>query len=131
MVDDEINIHKLPEILSRYLMEIDCKVGTAMSGSEALDRIDRKAYDLLLVKMPEMTGLEFYRKLWVAHPEPAERLAFMTGVSGRKMHSAIKSTGIPLLQKPFSRWEILEFFSRLHNQNSPWEDPPKEHFKWV
>jgi len=45
------------------------KVGTALSGSEALDRIDRKACDLLLVKMPEMTGLEFYRKLWVAQPK--------------------------------------------------------------
>jgi FixJ family two-component response regulator len=81
--------------------------------------------------MSEMTGLEFYRKLWAAPPEPAERLAFITGVSGRKMYSAIKSTGMPLLHKPFSRREILEFFSRLHNQNSLWEDSSKEHFKWV
>lgn len=110
IVDDEVNVCKT---LSRYLIEIGCKVDTAMNGSEALDRINKEVYDLLLVdiKMPEMSGLELYRKLRVEHPEIAERLAFMTGASGQEMHSAIKSTGVSLLQKPFNRQEILKFFS--------------------
>jgi CheY-like chemotaxis protein len=92
-------------------MEIGCKVDTAMNGSEALDWVNKEVYDLLSVdiKMPEMGGLELYQKLRAEHPEIAKRFAFMTGTSGQKMHSAIKSTGISLLQKPFSHQEILVF----------------------
>ncbi len=112
VVDDEANICLT---LSKYFTDIGCEVDTAISGNEALNKIKNQFYDLLLVdiKMPKMDGLEFYQRLCTERPEMAARFAFMTGVSGQEAQNIIKATGIPLLQKPFSRRDILQFFSQL------------------
>ncbi|MCD6223926.1 MAG: PAS domain S-box protein, partial [Deltaproteobacteria bacterium] len=80
VVDDEKNICL---ILSKHLNGLGCKADTALSGREALEKIEQKNYDLLLVdvKMPQMNGLELYQKLGSLHPELLARFAFMTGIS--------------------------------------------------
>ena len=112
VVDDETNIRLT---LSRYLSALGCGVDTAGSGNEALDKIKNRVYDLLLIdiKMSKMSGLELYEKLHAERPELAKRSVFMTGISGQETDDIIKTTGVPLLQKPFTRKDMLEFFSQL------------------
>jgi CheY-like chemotaxis protein len=113
IVDDETNIRLT---LSMYLSALGCGVDTVGSGNEALDKIRNRVYDLLLIdikKMSKMSGLELYEKLHAERPELAKRFVFMTGMSGQETDNIIKTTDVPLLQKPLAQKDMLEFFSQL------------------
>jgi len=111
VVDDEPNICIT---LSRYLKDLDCYIDTASNGREAMEKIENNVYDLLLVdvKMPVMDGPELYEKLSSDYPHLCKRFAFMTGISAETNH-ILQTTKVPILQKPFSRKDIMNFFLQL------------------
>ncbi len=115
VVDDEKNICLT---LSKYLADLGCRVDTAKNGCEALDKIKDHAFDLMLVdiKMPELDGLQLYQRLREERPELTKRFAFITGISGQEMEDAINTSELPILQKPFSRKDILRFFLHLETK---------------
>ena len=53
------------EIVGKMLTGEGHEVDTAVNGNEALDKIQRKTYDLILqeVKLLDMSGLELYRRI--------------------------------------------------------------------
>ena len=117
VVDDESNICIT---LAKYLKSLGCGVDTASSGREALEKIEERDYNLLLVdvKMPQMNGVELYQKLGVLHPELLSRFAFMTGISKQKKKGIINTLEIPVLQKPFTRADINFFLSKERGRNN-------------
>ncbi|MCX6593465.1 MAG: response regulator [Acidobacteria bacterium] len=77
--------------------------GSASNGKLALSRLASLQPDLMTLdlEMPEMGGLELYRRLRVAHP--AVKLLFMTGhaLAGGGYEELLQA-GVPWLQKPFA-----------------------------
>ncbi len=110
VVEDEKNLSR---ILTRYLLSIGSSVDIAENGLSALEKIKSKTYDLMLVdvKMPRMDGVELFKRLCRDNPQALKNFVFMTGFSGKKILQEVKHTHVPVLQKPFSRQDILKLFS--------------------
>ena len=68
MVDDEDNVRKST---TRLLQRKGYHVEEAGSGAEALDKLTKKRYDLLIldIRMPQMSGLELLRQAKEMNPE--------------------------------------------------------------
>lgn len=108
VVDDESSI----QALLRDVLNMDGhQVDVAGSGAEALRCMFDRQYDLIItdIKMPEMSGQEFYRRVREIDREQAERMVFITGdtvnVATRQFLQRISN---PCLVKPFKVEEIRE-----------------------
>ena len=97
-------------LISGYLMEEGFKVTTANNGSEALDKAAAEAFDLVITDlvMPEMSGLEFCRKL-KKNPETANIPVIACTTKDRDMDKkwAKKQGVVAYLVKPFTREEMI------------------------
>lgn len=115
VVDDETNVCLS---VSNYLKDMGSQVDTALSAQEALKKVSENSYDLLLVdlKMPEMDGLELYKKLAEEHKELAQRFVLMTGFQSKSVDDYRRETGNLVLAKPFDRKEIIQTWVRLENR---------------
>jgi len=84
-----------------------CQVDTVSDGQAALKRVRAHVYDLILsdLRMPEMDGPTFYRRMQVEHPDLVERIVFMTS---QVDHYAqfIRDVGARVLRKPFPKEEL-------------------------
>jgi two-component system, NtrC family, sensor kinase len=81
----------------------------ARNGREGLELADREAFDLVIsdLRMPELSGREFYEELARRHPALAARLIFSTGDTVRGDTLAfLESLDRPYLHKPFSLAEL-------------------------
>ena len=117
VVDDESSIQSLlHDILNMDGHHVD----VAGSGAEALQRMFDRQYDLIItdIKMPEMSGQEFYRRVREIDREQAERMVFITGdtvnVATRQFLQRISN---PCLVKPFKVEEIREIVERQLSQS--------------
>ncbi len=117
VVDDESSIQTL---LHDVLNMDGHQVDVAGSGAEALQRMFDRQYDLIItdIKMPEMSGQEFYRRVREIDREQAERMVFITGdtvnVATRQFLQRISN---PCLVKPFKVEEIREIVERQLSQS--------------
>ncbi len=66
-VDDEEAIRVM---LQQFLTTLGYEVDTAQDGVEALDMLEKSAYDLVLsdINMPRMKGFELLQKVREKHP---------------------------------------------------------------
>jgi PAS domain S-box-containing protein len=78
VVDDEPMI---VDLLAEVLEERGYHVETAGNGGEACKKIGPNSYDLVIsdVRMPEMTGIDLYRRIVAVRPELEGRVIFITG----------------------------------------------------
>jgi len=78
VVDDEPMIL---DLLVEVLGEQGYAVDTAGSGEEAYRKIEPAGYDLVIsdVRMPQMTGIDLYRRIVSSQPELAGKVIFITG----------------------------------------------------
>ena len=101
VVEDELQIRQL---LEDILQSAGHDVESAANGRAALDLIDRHKYDLIIsdVKMPEISGPEFYAELKRKGAALEQRLIFVTGdLMNPETLQFIESTGRAWLGKPF------------------------------
>jgi signal transduction histidine kinase/ActR/RegA family two-component response regulator len=101
VVEDEPQIRQLLEDVIRGAGH---DVQTAASGRDALDILNRENYDLIItdVKMPEISGPEFYAAVKRKGSALEQRLVFITGdLINPGTLQFIESTGRPWLGKPF------------------------------
>jgi two-component system NtrC family sensor kinase len=121
VVDDEPLIR---DILRRFLIRAGNTVESVSSGNEALGMLaEGKKYELFLVdvKMPGMSGNEFYSILQQKHPDMVEKVVFITGdIVTRETNDFLVATGRPHLAKPFNYDELINITgSILGGGNEP------------
>jgi CheY-like chemotaxis protein len=112
VVDDDMILRDLVVRLVRR--DRFCQVDTVSSGQAALEQLRIHAYDLILsdLRMPEMDGPTFYRRMQVEHPDHVGRIVFMTS---QVEHYAqfIRDVGAPVLSKPFPREDLDAILARM------------------
>jgi CheY-like chemotaxis protein len=100
LIDDDENILKiLNKVLSQEKFDLDI----AASGREAILKLGREDYDLILsdVRMPELDGKGLFAFLEANLPEYKKRVIFLTGDTGnRETRDFLEKTGCPYLTKP-------------------------------
>ena len=107
VVDDDRDIR---ESLAEILQHAGYRVDTAGSGREALERLGSDpGYGAVLsdIRMPGMSGMEFYRRLRELRPDLAGRFIVVTSdhLSGA-VRSFLDETQLPFLDKPFIPAEV-------------------------
>src|SRR5262245_5866580 len=78
-------------------------VDTATNGREALEKIDRGAYDVIIsdVRMPELDGLALCRALGERQSDALRRVVLLTGSGSISDHEAfLNEVGVLALAKP-------------------------------
>jgi len=106
ILEDEVEIARL---MARYLERLGYRASVAHEARAALQMIAEESPDLVLtdLKMPGMSGREFYAELRKTCPELAERVIFVTGDTvSPDTQSFLKQIGRPHLAKPFSLEEV-------------------------
>jgi len=109
VVDDEVVVQLLLQEMLRS--NFICDIDLASSGGDALSLAARGNYDLIVsdVRMPGMSGPEFYRQLRESRPELAGRFVFITGYQGEAgLQEEITRWKVPVLAKPFTQSGLLE-----------------------
>ncbi len=105
VVDDEKVIH---ESCGRILREEGYEVEAALSGQEALQKLQKKRYDLVLsdIKMPGMDGVETLEKMKEEVPDIT--VVMFTGYSSvETARGSMKLGAFDYLPKPFTPEELL------------------------
>ena len=113
VVDDEPEI---AAILVEALGREGHRVEIASNGADALRRLERQGYDLVVTdtKMPVMDGMELYRELGRRFPALGRRIIFVTGdVLDAEKRRFLESSGAPFLTKPFDLSEMRRAVRKL------------------
>ena len=116
VIDDEPAVRST---IVRIFRRWGWQVREAGSGMEALAILDDRSLDppgLLLcdLKMPGMTGADFYRALQVQHPHLVQRLIFVTGdVVEPDTAQFLGSAGREVVEKPFTMSEIARAVEKV------------------
>jgi Response regulator containing CheY-like receiver, AAA-type ATPase, and DNA-binding domains len=90
-------------------------VDTATNGIEALQKLERQRYDLIItdLHMPKLDGSGFYRELAQRKLHSLKRIIFLTGTTGgSEEHRFVQESGVPVLLKPFNVSELIELVRR-------------------
>jgi signal transduction histidine kinase/ActR/RegA family two-component response regulator len=106
VVDDE---RDLAEVLVEELEGDGHQVEIASNGAEALRRLERRAFDLVVsdTKMPLLDGIDLYREIERRFPALRRRIIFVTGdVLDPEKRRLLESTGAPFLAKPFELSDV-------------------------
>jgi signal transduction histidine kinase/DNA-binding response OmpR family regulator len=112
VVDDE---NFISDLCCTILEEFGHQVEVAQNGRIALEKINKKQYDLVLldVKMPDITGIEVYEEVMKSNPEQARRILFSTGDTvSDDTHGFFEKTGAPYISKPFKVAQLMETVNR-------------------
>lgn len=107
VVDDEPTILDLLIVL---LEESGYKVDTAANGEEALRKSLRGDYDVIVsdIKMPRMSGIDFFHKLRQEKPHMARAVIFVSGdLLGKETAAFVESEQVPHLPKPIDMDALL------------------------
>ena len=107
VVEDE---RALAAAVVEALSDAGLKVDHAGDGEEALARVRKKMYDVVIcdLKMPRVDGMTLYRAIAAATPALARRVIFVTGdVAGTDAERFLEDSGCRWLAKPFRLADLL------------------------
>ena len=113
LVDDEPDIRRS---ISRFLTRTGWQVDLADSGDEGLRLLGEGDYAVVLcdLRMPGMSGHEFYRRLQATASPAVERLIFMTGdVLSPEASRFLQEAARPVLSKPFTLRDLTEVLGQV------------------
>lgn len=108
LLDDEPDIRRS---VSRFLVKTGWQVDLADSGEEGLRLLEQGEYAVVLcdLRMPGMSGHEFYRRLQAMDSPAVSRLVFMTGdVLSPEASRFLQEAARPVLSKPFTLNDLTE-----------------------
>ena len=112
IVEDEPTIRS---VCQRVLSKEGFAVTTVGDGKAAQESVKNQQYNLLLVdiKLPVMSGIDFYVWLRGEYPQLSRRVILMTGsVMGGETMSFLEQSGQPYLLKPFRPEELVKIFRK-------------------
>lgn len=113
VVDDDATF---ASVVGDVLATEGYQVATATSGRTALDLVQDRRFDLILldVRMPELDGPGFFKELQSRDPEHASRVMFMTGAAvGPDIVEFLFSLRAPYLRKPIPIDELRAAVKRF------------------
>ncbi|WP_025322432.1 sigma-54-dependent transcriptional regulator [Deferrisoma camini] len=104
VVDDDASLRR---ILEYNLAQEGYAVATAASGEEALERLEKASFDLVVtdIKMPGMDGMDLLRRIKAESPET--QVIVITAFGTIEMAvEAMKAGAAEYITKPFNRDEL-------------------------
>ena len=106
IVDDEENMRHM---LSAFLRKHNYQTDMAENGADALKRIRNHTYDVILcdIKMPEMDGMTFLKKMAEEHITAATVIMMSAYGTIDDAIEAMKMGAYDYVSKPFKPDEIL------------------------
>jgi PAS domain S-box-containing protein len=113
VVEDEVDVG---ETLRELLQREGYEVSLVCDGGAALIELDRGEFDIVLsdLRMPGVSGSDLYSRLAESSPEKLANLAFITGDTlGSAMSEFLRSSGRPVLEKPFTRTSVRGLLAAL------------------
>jgi PAS domain S-box-containing protein len=119
IVDDEPVVRQL---LSQILQEEGHKVETTDDGNEALNRIKKNGYNLILldIKLPGLSGSKLYEHIREISLSLSKRVVFITGdVMAADTESFLSRTKVPFIAKPFNVKQLKAEINRLLTTHRP------------
>jgi PAS domain S-box-containing protein len=113
LVDDEPDIRRS---ISKFLTRTGWQVDLADSGEEGLRLLGEGEYQIVLcdLRMPGMSGHEFYRRLQASNSPAISRLVFMTGdVLSPEASRFLQEAARPVLSKPFTLRDLTDTLAQV------------------
>lgn len=113
IVDDILYIVKS---LSNILKDEGYSIITAMSGAEALTRLEKYSPDLITIdqNLPDMTGINLVKKIRENEKYKDLKIIFISAVYERDKIKMILQLGIDnYLMKPFKKKKLIETIEKL------------------
>ena len=98
------------ELLQAYLEPLDCRVRIAVDGVDALEQVDQRQPDIILldIMMPRMSGFEVCRRL-KSNPETKDIPVVMVTALNElaDVERGVDSGADDFLSKPINKLELL------------------------
>jgi two-component system NtrC family sensor kinase len=113
VVDDESEIR---ETLDDILSAAHHRVITVGSGREALERMTREHYDVILtdIRMPDLDGRALFQEIERRWPGRGGRVVFVTGDTlASTLRDFVSESGRPVIEKPFLPAEVRRVVADL------------------
>jgi CheY-like chemotaxis protein len=113
VLDDDTSMQKL---VATLLRREGHRVDIVSSGSQAIEKINRAAYDALLldVMTPTDGGFTVIRHLKDANPALLKRVILLTG-SPESVLRTVKRDIFGVVHKPFEAEQLIETVTRVVN----------------
>lgn len=108
VIDDEPMV---AVAVGRILQHEGFAVTAATEAQQALDLLDQEKFDLIVsdLKMPNMSGQQFWNAVKDRHPHLANRIIFSTGdSSGRRARGFFEASGCTWIEKPYKPEELIK-----------------------
>ena len=117
VIDDDLNIVNM---ISTYLEDQGCEISTAtdmkmaLNILEALTSIEEFDFIICDIKMPEVSGIDFYHIVEKKWPVLKNRIIFSTGdILCDATRAFIASALNPCIEKPFNFIDLKEVINKL------------------
>jgi CheY-like chemotaxis protein len=110
IIDDELFVQ---DLLKDILSSEGYTVDTASNGEEALQKLEQRQYDLLMVDiiMPKVNGIELYNRIRkkASAGELKDKVIFITGDTLRdETELFLEQNGVNCIAKPFSQNDLCK-----------------------
>ena len=113
VVDDESSVLM---VITRILHRNGFTAAGAKGGAAALERLQEERYDLIIsdLRMPDMSGQEFYRRVIETYPEYNGRFIFTTGDAiNTTLQVFLQKHNVPTLEKPFEMAALVHMVTEM------------------
>ncbi|MBM4390291.1 MAG: response regulator [Deltaproteobacteria bacterium] len=118
IVDDEAG---LGDLMRTYLSHHEVRVETSGEGGATALATGRWDAIVLDIVLPDRSGIELWRELFLRDPSAAARVCFVTGGSlAPDVASFLVDSVNPSLVKPFDFRELVAHVDNLVAQGAPW-----------
>lgn len=111
LVEDDVSVAK---VIKQKVENLDHRVETAYTGQDALKKVRKKRFDLMLLDifLPDCRGHELIPKFKEARPELG--IVTMTDYNTRELELEVRQQGILYyLVKPFSGKEMEDLLDHI------------------
>jgi DNA-binding NtrC family response regulator len=105
----------MAQMLAEILQRVGHKVETSADGQEALERLGRQSYDLVLsdLRMPNLDGPGLYKAVAERHPDQLGRMMFITGDTLTPHVTAfLQQNPVNYIEKPLNPKAVQEAVER-------------------
>src|SRR5262249_8611812 len=113
IVDDEAEVGF---VLSEMLASLGMRCDVVTSGEMAIERLERRGYDLVIcdMRLPGIDGPALYAWMAEHRPHLCARTAFITGDTlGQASERFLAQARRPLLEKPFLPSDVERLINEL------------------